>query len=184
MFWQKPRIKKFSRKDDLHSLSFQCSVKDIEIFFIDKSEKFIEEKYCQLYYIYDKKLSIVIGFFTLSMGSIKYEKDIALEKLTQNIPGVLIGQLGIHKSYEGVGWGSNLIRAIILIVQKLSERIGCRILIVDANTTIQSLSFYKKRGFDFVDEILGNKILNKLWKREKPSYQTVKMYLDLKKIRK
>lgn len=184
MFRQKLKIKKLKKKDNLANLSFQCSVKSIESFFYEKSKQFLEHKYCQLFYLYDKKHSVVIGYYTLSMLSVKHEKDITFEKLTRNVPGALIGQLGINKLYEGKGWGRSLIKEIVIYIKALSERIGCRCIFVDSLTTLSTINFYFKMGFAFVDGLKGKIIINQLNGNKTPSRKTVRMFLDLNRIEK
>jgi len=184
MLRQKPKLKKLLRNIDLQSLFFQSSIEDIEIFFYKDSKKFIEDDYCQLYYLYDKKQAVVIGYFTLSMGSVRHEKDIPIKKYVERIPSTLIGRLGIHKFYERKGWGTDLVKEAISLIIKLSQKIGCRCVYVDSLTTLNAILFYLNLGFNFLDKNLGQMILKQLKDQKKPQKNSIKMYFDLKKIKK
>lgn len=159
MLRRKPKLNKLLRKVDTQNLFFQSSIEDIEIFFYKNSKKFIEDDYCQLYYLYDKKQTVVIGYFTLSMGSVRHEKDIPIKKYVERIPSALIGRLGIHKFYEGEGWGTDLVKEAISLIVRLSQKIGCRCVYVDSVTTLNAILFYLNLGFNFIDKNLGQKIL-------------------------
>ncbi|HEC39348.1 hypothetical protein LCGC14_0757210 [marine sediment metagenome] len=184
MLRQNPKLNKLLRKANPQSLFFQSSIEEIEIFFYKDSKKFIEDDYCQLYYLYDKKKAVVIGYFTLSMGSVRHEKDIPIKKYVERIPCALIGRLGVHKLYEREGWGADLVKEAISLIIKLSQKIGCRCVYVDSLTTLNAILFYLNLGFNFIDKNLGQKILRLLKDQKKPQKNSIMMYFDLKKIRK
>lgn len=184
MLRQKLKLNKLLRKEDLQQLFFHSSINDIEKFFYEDSKKFIEDDYCQLYYLYDKKQAVVIGYFTLSMGSIRHEKDIPIKKYVGRIPSALIGRLGIHNFYERKGWGPDLVKEAISLIKELSQKIGCRCVYVDSLTTLNAILFYLNMGFKFVDKTLGQKILKQLRDQVKPQRNSIKMYFDLKIIKK
>lgn len=184
MLGQKLKLIKLLSTKDLQNVHFKCSIEEIEFFFYKDSKKFIEDNYCQLYYLYEKKKATIIGYFTISMGSIRYEKDIPIEKYVERIPCALIGQLGVHESHQREGWGTDIVKDAISIIVKLSQRIGCRFISVDSLVTLNAIRFYLSLGFNFTDIKLGNLIINQLKDQKRPTKNSVKMYLDLKKIKK
>jgi len=62
--------------------------------------------------------------------------------------------------------------------------VGCRCLIVDSHISDPLIKFYQKIGFEFVNKALGSEILQKLQVGSKIKRHTIKLYLDLQKIRK
>lgn len=61
------------------------------------------------------------------------------------IPAIKIGRLATAKSFRGFGIGTRLIQFAYDMVITMSERIGCRLLIVDAYQ--KSISFYERMEF-------------------------------------
>lgn len=91
----------------------------------------------------------LIGFYTLSAGSVRYED--APETLKQKlprypIPTVVLGRLAVDKRYQGKGCGKQLLKDALLRVAAASDTIGMVAVIVEAKNE-QALSFYKQYGF-------------------------------------
>lgn len=91
---------------------------------------------------------IVVGFFTLSSASIRFEEF--PKSLANNIPkypisSVRIARLAVNKDKQGLGYGKELLKQAFIRILEVSETIGVRLIVVDAKET--SISFYEKYGF-------------------------------------
>ncbi|MHA1723295.1 MAG: GNAT family N-acetyltransferase [Promethearchaeota archaeon] len=94
-----------------------------------------------------------------------------------------MGRLAIHKNYHRKGFGTDLLRKAIKLGLSISQRIGCRLVIVDAKTELSVLNFYKKMSFKYLKKKEASKIERALEKNMKPSSSTIKMYFDLHQIK-
>lgn len=91
----------------------------------------------------------VMGFYTLSAGSIGFE---SLDESTRRhlpkypVPVVRLGRLAVDKNAQGKGLGQKLLAHAFSTVAKISDQIGIAALVVDAKHEKAS-AFYRKLGF-------------------------------------
>jgi GNAT superfamily N-acetyltransferase len=91
----------------------------------------------------------VLGFHTLSAGSVRYED--APMSLVQGlpkypIPTTILGRLAVHKSQQGKGLGGLLLKDALLRVLEASQNLGIVAILVDAKNE-KAANFYKHYGF-------------------------------------
>lgn len=91
----------------------------------------------------------ILGFYTLSSGSIRYHEAPPL--LTAGlpkypIPTVVLGRLAVHKSEQGTGLGKILLKDALKRVLAASENLGIVAIVVHAKDQTAA-NFYKKYGF-------------------------------------
>lgn len=97
------------------------------------------------------KSDTVIGFISVAMSHMKPERHESLMgKGYGNIPALLIGHLATRKDYEKKGVGTRLIAWAIKEAVNISDRVGCRIVMLSPENDQEVLDFYKKRGFTYV----------------------------------
>ena len=134
--------------------------------------------------------SEIVAFFTVSNDSIKttFIPKNATNRVQRKIPGlkhlrtypaVLIGRLGVNKSYQGKGFmiGRQIVNFIKLWFLDDENKTGCRFLVVDAYNKPEVLSFYERNGFKYLyateeDEINATQVHDN-------SINTRLMFLDL-----
>jgi GNAT superfamily N-acetyltransferase len=61
------------------------------------------------------------------------------------LPAMKIAQLGIHKDYNGSGFGKYLITFAIAVALDLKQRVGCRYVTLDAKN--DRVGWYEDQGF-------------------------------------
>lgn len=90
----------------------------------------------------------IAGYFCLSAGEVRAAKAPgALAKhAPERIPVVRMGRFAIATSYQGLGWGSELLREALLRAHRGGQLIGARAILVDA-THEQAARFYEHFGF-------------------------------------
>ena len=96
----------------------------------------------------------IIGFYTLSMGSIMHEHlSLQERKKLPNypIPIARIGRLAIDTGAQGKGLGEELLKNALHRCVKLSKEIGLYGVVVDAKHE-QAKNFYLKFGFCELNE--------------------------------
>jgi GNAT superfamily N-acetyltransferase len=176
-------FKQIYSKFNANNYIFDSGNAELNNFFYSLSKKFIEQNFAQVYLLEEGTSSQIIGYYAITCCNIQYpQTKIPVEKIARYIPGALIGMLAIDKKYQRKGYGSDLLRKIIEICLDISKKIGCRCLIADALTNLNSINFYLKYGFEFVVEHLGEKIVNDLKNNVGVQNPSVKMYFDLFKI--
>ena len=137
-----PKI--FDKND--YSDQFTCGKQEIDEF-IQKEALMFQEQLLGVTYIF-KHESKIIGFATLCMGHINRQKMSVENRLKQDIrsyPALLIGQLGVCDGYQSSGVGTYICDFCFDRALKLSQKVGCRFLVVDALDS--AMEFYAKYGF-------------------------------------
>jgi len=174
---------KLKTKNDLSKLQFNSGNDTLDNFLLNESKDYIKEGYSQVYLLREKSKNIIIGFFALSCGYLAFRKSLKVKR-EKHIPSVLIGRLAIDQNYQNQGYGTDLVKKAINISLKVAQRVGCRMVIVDARTNLKILRFYKKLRFKYLIKNNGEKIERALLRSHAPSESTVTMYFDLNYIRK
>jgi GNAT superfamily N-acetyltransferase len=137
-----PKI--LDRDDD--TSKFTCGKKEIDEF-IQKQALGFQEQLLGVTYLF-KHGTDVIGFATLCTAHINRQKMASENRLSEPIasyPAVLIGQLGVCGAHQGNGIGTYICDFCFDRAIKLSQRVGCRFLVVDALES--AVKFYENYGF-------------------------------------
>jgi len=115
----------------------------------------------------------VVAYVTILVDALRLEgdlRDFFKDKgvYYKTLPALKIGRLAVHDDYLRQGLGTFTLAFVRKIFESVTEKAGCRFLIVDAkrnkNPKLNAIHFYKKLGFKPLKE------------REKG---TIPMYLDL-----
>lgn len=111
----------------------------------------------------------VIGYFTLATSSVppdslpkKYVRGLP----AYDLPMILLSRLAVDRQFCGHGLGHALLSEALSVSLSVSERVGCRCVIVDAYST--AIDWYRRYGFV---PLKGS---------ERGS---IKMYLDIRTVR-
>jgi len=94
----------------------------------------------------------VIGFYTLSSGSVQFENfpDNLKKKIAPYPVSIArVGRLAVDQSKQGKGLGKELLFHAIDRVEEVSKSIGIRAIVVDAKDK-KAENFYQKYGFDYL----------------------------------
>ncbi|XHH09833.1 MAG: GNAT family N-acetyltransferase [Candidatus Bathyarchaeia archaeon] len=137
-----PKI--LDKNDD--TTKFSCGKKEIDDF-IKKEALTFQESLLGVTYLFNQGKDL-IGFATLCMGYINKQKMASGQRLPKPIsgyPALLIGQLGVCGKHQGNGVGTYICDFCFDRAIKLSHRVGCRFLVVDALES--AVDFYVKYGF-------------------------------------
>ena len=98
------------------------------------------------YVAVDDETHRVVGYFTLAAASLSCEDSTPdLPRAYMEIPAMRIGRLAVDSRAQGIGLGSELLRAALTIALAESERIGCAGVVVDA--VADAVGFYERFGF-------------------------------------
>lgn len=140
---------------------FDCGVDDLNDFFakdaITYEKDLMGKTYCWLDNSNDRK---IVAMVTLANASIQtthlpnnpkrhLHKAIAYNKQGRTYPAVLIGRLGVDKSYQGAEFriGAQIMDFIKDWFISADNKTGCRFILVDAVNNSHTLIYYERNGF-------------------------------------
>lgn len=96
----------------------------------------------------------VLGYFTLAAASVSPDGSVApAPGGYEELPAIRIARLAVDRRMQGIGLGSELLRAACTIALAESERVGCAGLIVDALP--EAIGFYEQFGFKPMGVVSG-----------------------------
>jgi len=147
--------------------NFSCDVEDIDEFIHSEAIDFQNERLGVTYlFFYEAQ---VVGFVTLSMADLRKQKMREEDKLPigrENYPALQISQLAVSKDLQHEhGIGTYICDFCHAQSLKLSEKVGCRFLVLNAIQT--AIGFYKTFGFKLLpkqtrrEPVMFLNILNK-----------------------
>jgi GNAT superfamily N-acetyltransferase len=97
-----------------------------------------------------------------------------------HVGAVKLAQLGVHTSFQGQGVGNRAVGFVVLLARSVSERIGCRYVVLDSQPDL--VDWYARLGF----------VRNRKWQEERikeavkhgrdPALIPVSMRLDLREM--
>ena len=92
-------------------------------------------------------LSHIVGYHTLLMRQVKQE-EIPGDKprIKRGIPVIMLGQLGVDRSFQGRGFGDWLLMDAQARVDEISRRAGIRAIMLDARNE-RLARWYEKHDF-------------------------------------
>lgn len=135
-------------KDD-ELLSFSSGNDDLDKYLREYALINDRNGYGKTFLLYDN--DELVGFFTICSASIKFEDFPKRKSLPKYpIPAVRIARLAIRKDKQRQGYGRELLKQALIRVLCISQKVGVRLVIVDAKET--SASFYEHYGFERLKE--------------------------------
>jgi len=147
---------------------FDCGDDDLNEFLKKDALTYLDGKIAVTYlFLYEGNLA---GFFCLSNASIPLEEEDReklwdLGKPQGSYPAIKIGRLGVRKDQGRKGFGTIILKWVIVQALSYSNVVGCRFITVDAYNKEIPLKFYENSSFKTL-----TKTRNK---------RNVMMYLDL-----
>lgn len=155
MVFELSSIKVIPLNKSIDVSAFHCEEDELNSFIWERAEEFRQAFLGTTHVlVYDAK---VIGYFTLSMDSLKIQKiphddRIGYEGI-EYYPAIKIGQLAVHEEFERKGIGPYMLKIICGIALHLVSYVGCRFVAVNAVPNAQS--WYEKHGFKPITDQSG-----------------------------
>jgi len=141
---------------------FRCSDDDLTDFFMNDAKPSIRSLLTVTYVI--EKGNQTVAFFSLLNDKITAEEvkskryfnkvfklQLPESKGFHSYPAVKIARLGVGKDFTGQGWGTEILNYIKQTFIK-NNRTGCRYITVDAYNKPDTLKFYEKNKFVYLEE--------------------------------
>ena len=140
---------------------FSCGDEDLDEFFCHDvflyEEELLGKTYCWISRDNNRE---IVAIATLSYDGIKtnnldnpsrnaFQRKIPQQKRHRSYPAVLIGRLGVNKSFQGHGLnvGTQLMNALKYWFVDENNKAACRYMLVDAYNTVPTIHYYVKNGF-------------------------------------
>lgn len=140
---------------------FSCGDEDLDEFFCHDvflyEEELLGKTYCWVSRDNNRE---IVAIATLSYDGIKtnnldnpsrnaFQRKIPQQKRHRSYPAVLIGRLGVNKSFQGHGLnvGTQLMNALKYWFVDENNKAACRYMLVDAYNTVPTIHYYVKNGF-------------------------------------
>jgi GNAT superfamily N-acetyltransferase len=129
--------------------TFDCGNDSLNIFLKNYSLQNDKNNSSRTYVAGNKKDNLIIGYYTLTYGSIAYGQ--ATPSVKKNmpqypIPVMLLARLAVDKKYKNLGVGTGLLKDALLRTMQASEIAGLRAIITHAKDN-SAKQFYLKHGF-------------------------------------
>ena len=171
---------------------FDCGREDINDFFRNDAFDYQNELFGKTYFFcLPDNPKRVVAAFTVANASIftkhlpnnrrkKIGYEVHHEKGLINYPAVLLGRLGVDKSFKGNHIGAQIIEFVAGWFSSDENFSGCRHLIVDAYNEPDLLDFYRKNGLELFFSSVEQELSYRNWDIEKDGpLQTRLMFRDL-----
>ena len=145
---------------DEERANFDCGDTDLNEFFFTDSRDGCRQLISVTYAVeIDDEL---VAFFCVSNDAIRSDDTsksrlrrirtrIIHDKRYASMPAVKIGRFATDVKFQGKGIGTKIID-LIKMWFTVGNKTGCRFIIVDAINSPNTLRFYQKNGFEFLDE--------------------------------
>lgn len=92
-----------------------------------------------------------LGYITVAAAHLRPGRDPALQGMGYgNIPALLVGYLATDKDHERQGVATDLLAWSIKEAIRLSQRIGCRIVMLNPLDDPDTMRFYHNLGFRYI----------------------------------
>lgn len=129
---------------------FDCGVHQLNSYLHDCAIDDAGNDISKTYVATPKADNRVLGFCTLAATSVRRSKldETIREQLGRfpQVPGIIMGQLGVQESYHRQGIGGSLLTHMFRLAESLSAQIGIALVILDAlNEEVKR--FYEHYGF-------------------------------------
>lgn len=140
---------------------FSCGDEDLDDFFREDvflyEEELLGKTYCWINKVNQHE---IVALATLSYDGIKtytldkpsknaFQRKIPQQKRHRSYPAVLIGRLGVNKSFQkqGLRVGTQLMNALKYWFVDENNKAACRYMLVDAYNSESTIHYYLKNGF-------------------------------------
>ena len=178
--------------EGLNIKAFDCGRSSVNEFFGEEAQEYQDELFGKTYYfcLPDSPSDIVAGFtvanasiFTKRLPNSRQKKigfEVHHKKGLINYPAVLLAQLGVDIRYKGNRLGAQIINFVASWFTSMSNKSGCRHLIVDAYDEPHLLNFYQQNGLNFFFTSVEQEMEYRNWNLEKDGpLETRLMFRDM-----
>lgn len=178
--------------EGLNMDAFDCGRHTVNEFFQKEAQAYQDELFGRTYYfcLPDSPSNIVAGFtvanasiFTKHLPNARQKKvgfEVHHRKGLINYPAILLAQLGVDVRYKGNHLGTQIIDFVASWFTSVSNKSGCRHLIVDAYDEPHLIEFYKQNGLTLFFSSIEQEMEYRNWNPAKDGpLETRLMFRDM-----
>jgi GNAT superfamily N-acetyltransferase len=109
----------------------------------------MESRDAVAYLLMDDQVPALAGYFSLSAAEVRLERapGAMARRSPDPIPAIRMGRFAIALTYQGHGWGADLLREALLRAVSAGWQVGVRVMLVDAISDA-ARDFYLRFGFE------------------------------------
>lgn len=131
--------------------SFDCGEPSLDRWLATQARQSMESRDAVTYLLIDGEpgsRASIAGYYALSAGQVRQAElpGPMAKRAPEPVPAIRMGRFAIDRSYQGQGWGAELLRASLLSAVSAGQGIGARVMLVDAISK-DALAFYLRFGF-------------------------------------
>lgn len=143
------------RPDTKPDPDFECRNPEFSDYYRVTSYSDMQESLNRTWQYIDDK-GATLGYISIAAAHLRPGRDPALQEMGYgNIPALLVGYLATDKDHERQGVATDLLLWSIEEAMRLSERIGCRIVMLNPINDPGVIRFYHNLGFRYVPATNG-----------------------------
>ncbi len=126
--------------------AFECGHESLDRWLATQAGQSMKSRDAVTYLLWDEQA--IAGYYCLSAGSVSREEapPAIAKRAPDPVPVIRMGRFAVHRSYQGQGWGRDLLREAIRSAAAALDGIGARAMLVDAIDE-SAQTFYLKNGF-------------------------------------
>lgn len=158
---------------------FNCDFEDYNNQLLGKSYGFVKSSSLELVAAFTVSNSMLPIMSLPKNAKNRINRTIPNVKRNSQYPAVLIGQLAVFDSFSGKRIGDEILSFIKGWFIEPLNKTGCRYLVVDAANNTKVLDFYKRNGFKFIFNNIGDEIEYMKLDLDPEYKRTRLMYFDL-----
>lgn len=129
---------------------FDCGEPSLNRWLATQAGQSMESRDAVTYLLLDDEVADgrIAGYYCLSAGAVlrSAAPESMAKRAPEPIPAVRMGRFAIDRSYQGQGWGADLLREALLSAVTGGQLVGARVMLVDAISEA-ALDFYLHHGF-------------------------------------
>lgn len=128
---------------------FDCGEPSLNRWLASQARQSMESRDAVTYLLVDDDAGVLAGYFSLSSGEVRRGNAPSgmARRAPEPIPAVRMGRFAIDSTYQGQGWGAELLRDALLRAVSAGRTVGARVMLVDAISD-GARSFYLRFGFE------------------------------------
>jgi GNAT superfamily N-acetyltransferase len=127
--------------------SFDCGEPTLNRWLVHQAPENMRNRFSVTYLLVDD--DVIAGYFSLASGQVSRAESPATitRRAPEPVPVIRMGRFAIDRTFQGRGWGAELLGRALLHAVGGSRQVGARALLVDAISE-DAAAFYRRFGFE------------------------------------
>lgn len=128
---------------------FACGQASLDRWLATQARQSMESRDAVTFLLIDDDTDSIAGYFSLSSGEVSRQAtpESMSRRAPEPVPAVRMGRFAIDRTYQGQGWGAELLREALLRAVSGGTLVAARLILVDAISE-EARAFYLRFGFE------------------------------------